>query len=76
MFSDFDVSSNSPLGEIRIADGWSIVSEDYDFLLEPNAGGDSIQQRGKFIYVVERSDDGRWRIATGICNTNHEGDAI
>ena len=74
MFSDdFDVTSNTTPNEIRVAEGWGVVSGTYELLLEPNAGGNPHQESGKFIYVVELGTDDQWRIVSAVWNTNHEG---
>ncbi len=75
MFSNFDMTTSHPLDEIRIADGWGIVSGTYEVVHEPNAGGDPLRELGKVIYVVERGADGDWRIAKAVWNTD-QGCAI
>jgi ketosteroid isomerase-like protein len=74
MFRNFNMTSSRPLGEVRIADGWGVVSATYEVSLELKAGGDPpYHEFGKVIYVVERGDDGHWRIAKAVWNTDHEG---
>ena len=73
LFNDFDITTRSTLGEIRTADGWGIVIGSYENLLVRKADGELYRYAGKFIYVVERGDDCRWRVARGIWNSNDNG---
>ncbi len=74
MFRNFHITSSRPIGEVRIADGWGVVSATYDVSLELKVGGDPpYLESGKVIYVVERGSDGHWRIAKAVWNTDHEG---
>lgn len=56
--------------EVREADGWGYVRGTYTFELTPKEGGETIKGSGKYLTILERQDDGSWKIARDCFNYN------
>jgi uncharacterized protein (TIGR02246 family) len=56
--------------ELVIAGDWAFRRATFSWTVTPTAGGDSIQDSGKFIILYKRQSDGSWRVARDIWNSN------
>ena len=56
--------------EVRVAGGWAFERGTYKITLTPKAGGEPIQDIGKYITIYERQPGGGWEIARDIWNSN------
>ena len=54
--------------EIIVADGWAFHLSEYFERFTPKAGGDTIEERGKIIEIIQQQPDGSWRFAREIWN--------
>jgi uncharacterized protein (TIGR02246 family) len=57
--------------EVRMAGDWAFERGTYRITLTPKAGGEAIQDRGKYITIYQRQPGGAWRIARDIWNTDN-----
>ena len=44
----------------------------YKMMVTPKAGGDPMPQMGRYMLVLEKGDDGMWRVARDMDNVEHE----
>jgi uncharacterized protein (TIGR02246 family) len=58
------------VAEVRVIGDWAFERGSYRITLTPQAGGDSIQDVGKYVTVYQRQPGGPWRIARDIWNTD------
>ena len=56
--------------ELHVAGRWAFERGSYRITLSPKAGGESMQDIGKYLTVYERKEGGSWRIARDIWNSN------
>lgn len=57
--------------EVRVLGEWAFERGGYKINLTPKAGGEPIQDIGKYITVYERQPAGAWKIARDIWNSNN-----
>jgi uncharacterized protein (TIGR02246 family) len=58
--------------EVQIAGAdWAFERGTYEITLTPKAGGESIQDAGKYITVYQRRPDGSWAMARDIWNSSN-----
>ena len=50
---------------------WAFERGTYEITLTPEAGGEPIQDAGKYITIYERQTDDRWAMARDIWNSNN-----
>ncbi len=56
--------------EVKAAGDWAFERGRYDITLTPRAGGQSMNDKGKYITIYQRQSDGSWKIARDIWNSN------
>jgi uncharacterized protein (TIGR02246 family) len=56
--------------EVRETSDWGFARGTYTFELTPKGEGEIIKGSGKFLTVLEKQDDGSWKIARDIFNFN------
>lgn len=56
--------------EVRAAADWAFERGRYDITLAPRAGGESMEDNGKYITIYQRQPDGSWKIARDIWNSD------
>ena len=54
--------------EVRETDDWGFARGTYTFELIPKKEGETIKGSGKFMTILEKQDDGSWKIARDIFN--------
>ena len=71
MSKRFRIQKYAPVDqEIIQAGDWAFRRATFDWSLVPVAGGQPIQDSGKFIIIYKRQVDGSWRVARDIWNSN------
>ncbi len=56
--------------EVRDAGDWAFERGRYKITLTPRAGGESVDDIGKYITIYQRQSDGSWKIARDIWNSD------
>lgn len=56
--------------ETAVAGDWGYGRGSHTLTLTPKAGGDAVEDTGKWLNVVQRQADGSWKIARHIWNSN------
>ena len=69
-FSDLDMERVTGVDEVRVAGDWAYVRGTYEFRITPKAGGDTMEEVGKIVYILGRQADNSWRITRAIWNEN------
>jgi len=57
--------------EVQVADAWAFERGTYTIILTPKAGGEPMQDIGKYITIYERQPGGAWGMARDIWNSNN-----
>ena len=70
-FADWRMNHVSDIDEQRVAGDWAFVRGTYLFQVTPKAGGQTTEEAGKFIYLLERDADDNWKVSQAIWNLNH-----
>ncbi len=66
-FGAFSIESiEFPTIELVIDRNWAFQHYTYDWTVVPDAGGDSIRDKGDGMYIYHREGDGSWKIAHDI----------
>jgi uncharacterized protein (TIGR02246 family) len=68
-FDDYDLHEETDNREVRIAGDWGYIRAHWTWTLTPNAGGEASVDSGNSIWIVRRQDDGSWKIARAIWNS-------
>ncbi len=58
------------VAEVQVAGDWAFERGRYDITLTPRAGGESMDDNGKYITIYQRQSDGSWKIARDIWNSS------
>lgn len=56
--------------EIEVAGSWAFDRGTYHLKAASSAGGDSIEDHGKYLVILSRQADGSWKIARDMDNTD------
>lgn len=67
-FAQFDIDLDWTLEEIVVAGEWAYYRAGYTVSVTPKAGGESAQEIGKILDILERGSGGSWKIARHIWN--------
>ena len=63
MYDMFNLDCYVKNKEARIADNWAVCRGSYTGSITPKAGGNTIRFIGKYMSILERQEDGSWKIA-------------
>jgi uncharacterized protein (TIGR02246 family) len=63
---DFELTS----AEIEVADPWAFDRGTYRWRAVPRAGGDPIEDHGKYLVILQRQADGSWKVARDMDNSD------
>jgi uncharacterized protein (TIGR02246 family) len=66
----FRVEFALEVAEVRVAGDWAFERGAYRIGLSPKAGGEAIQDVGKYITIYQKQADGAWLTARDIWNSN------
>ena len=72
-FEQFDLHEETDWREVEVSGDWGCIRAHWTWTLTPKGGGDSVTDTGKSIWIVSRQDDGSWKIACAIWNSDHPG---
>ena len=70
LFAGWRVTESRTIEEIRFADDWAFVWGFYEVVLTPTGEGESVQEKGKYIDILQLESDGEWRFARTIWNAD------
>ena len=68
---DYDILEEATGQEVRVLGDWGYIRAHWTFAMIPKAGGETITDEGKSIWIVRRQDDGTWRISRAIWNSDN-----
>jgi ketosteroid isomerase-like protein len=71
LFSDLTMEHVTGVDEVRVAGDWAYVRGTYAFRVTPKAGGETIEEVGKSVLILEREAGSSWHIARNIWNANY-----
>jgi uncharacterized protein (TIGR02246 family) len=69
-FENYTSDLKETTEEVIVAGNWAFARGTFIITLTPKAGGESIQDSGKWVAFVKRYPDGSWRIYRNIHNSN------
>lgn len=72
VFRDYSFKSESAVQEIQASGDLGYFRVTYRLTATPKAGGESIEEEGKSLFIVRRQPGGSWRITRLIDNTSRE----
>jgi len=56
--------------EVVVAGEWAFRRGTFDWILRARDSGELLKPRSKFLQIWQRLEDGSWRVARGIWNSN------
>jgi len=56
--------------EIQVTGEWAFDRGTYQWRGVPRAGGDAIDDRGKYLVILQRQVDGSWKLARAMDNSD------
>lgn len=56
--------------EVRVAGDWAFTRGTYTYTLTPKEEGETIKGTGKYLTILEKQDDGSWKLARDCFNNN------
>jgi len=54
--------------EIVVADGWAYHLSEYIVMATPKEGGETMEEKGNVVEIIQRQPDGSWKLAREIWN--------
>ena len=69
-YNQVALQQTSSTDEIEAFGDWGFARGSYSATISPRAGGDSTQQNGKWLVIVQRQRDGSWKIACDMWSSN------
>jgi ketosteroid isomerase-like protein len=69
-FDQFNINESWSSEEIVVFGDWAFDRGYYTATITPEEGGDPVEQKGKYIYILKRQSDGTWRQARLIFNSD------
>jgi uncharacterized protein (TIGR02246 family) len=70
LLREFTIHSESALMEVEASGDLGYFWSSYTLAAAPKAGGESIESKGKSLFIVKRRSDGAWKIARLIDNSD------
>ncbi|MDA2931041.1 DUF4440 domain-containing protein [Acidobacteria bacterium AH-259-O06] len=70
-FDPFDIQLSLSHEEVEVAGDWAFVQGPFSYSLTPKAGGEVIEESGKFIDILKRQSDGSFKYARAIWNSDN-----
>ena len=64
--SDFELTSE----EIEVAGSWAFDRGTYRWKGVPRAGGDPVEDHGKYLVILQRQTDGSWKVFRDMDNSD------
>lgn len=75
-FDQFKIDFTVAFDEIEVVGDWSFARGSYKGALIPKAGGESIQDNGKYLEIHRRQPDGSWKFACHMWSSDNPATAI
>ena len=72
-FKEFSLDFHLSYDEIQVNGDWSFASGTDSGTVTPKAGGDPIEDSGKFLEIHRRQPDGSWKFARHMWSSDKEG---
>lgn len=72
-FKEFSLDSHLSYDEIQVNCDWSFASGTVSGTVTRKAGGDPIEDSGKFLEIHRRQPDGSWKFARHMWSSDKEG---
>ncbi len=69
-FSTFDGVVKMENDEVEIINDWAFIRGKYTMSLKPKAGGDTLEEKGKYLDLMRRQGDGEWKFSRLIWNSD------
>jgi len=69
-WASHDMQETFTLDEIEVSGDWAYARATYDFAATPKAGGETMVERGKILWILARQADGAWLSSRAIWNSN------
>ena len=70
VFNEFTFTGSGATQEVEVAGDWGFFRSTYTMVATPKAGGEPIEDVGKWLVIVRRQPDGSWKIARLIANSD------
>ena len=70
-FEQFAAKITLSLEEVEVAGDWAFVRGTSPVTATPKAGGEPLQDEGKYLSIRKRQSDGSWKIFRSIWNSNN-----
>lgn len=67
-FDAFVADAALPIEEIQLGDEFGFVRGSYRMRMDPIGGGESAEEEGRYIDIVQKDANGYWKIARAIWN--------
>ncbi len=72
LFEGYTIKGNGTIVEIEVSGDLGYFWSRYTITAAPKGGGEQIKSKGKSLFIVKRQDDGHWKIARLIDNSDSE----
>ena len=69
-FEQFSIEFGFTRDEIRVAGNWGFARGTYQVSRTPAAGGETVEDNGKYLVILRRQDDGSWLFSHDIDNSD------
>ena len=70
-FDNLNMEDSISIDEIEVSGNWAFARVTVTFKAIPKAGGDTIQDNSKAIWIFKRQADGSWKCSHHIWNSNN-----
>ncbi len=70
LFESFTAVETVNTEEVKVAGDWGFARGTYTSTVTPITGGDSIEEVGKYLSILQRQADGSWKYALDCFNSN------
>ena len=75
VLKDYAFESQSRLVEVEASGDWGYFWSNYTLKATRKAGGEPVEVAGKTVFIVKRQNDGAWKIARLMDNSDREAAA-
>lgn len=69
-FGEYTAEVSTSSEEVKGAGQWAFDRGSYSITVTPQAGGESIQENGKYLVICQRQADGSWKVSRIMWNEN------
>src|SRR5438105_1182750 len=61
--SGVEMDGRAQIQELRVLDGWAWIRNHIELTVTPPADGEPVHRSGYTLSILQKGDDGRWRLA-------------